>query len=107
MSGQALHDQAFLARAIAQGRGSARADLVLKGGRIYDLVTGALTPSDVAICGDRIVGTHGDYSGAVEIDVRGKVIVLVAADNLIRGASGVAVQNFNLMFGYPETTGLW
>ena len=39
--------------------------------------------------------------------VRGKVIVLVAADNLIRGASGVAVQNFNLMFGYPETTGLW
>ncbi len=39
--------------------------------------------------------------------VRGKVIVLVAEDNLIRGASGVAVQNFNLMFGYPETTALW
>ena len=39
--------------------------------------------------------------------VRGKVIVLVAEDNLIRGASGVAVQNFNLMFGYPETIALW
>ena len=39
--------------------------------------------------------------------VRGKIIVLVAEDNLIRGASGVAVQNFNLMFGYPETTALW
>ena len=38
--------------------------------------------------------------------VRGKVVVLAAEDNLVRGASGVAVQNFNLMFGYAETTGL-
>lgn len=38
--------------------------------------------------------------------VRGKILVLAAEDNLIRGASGVAVQNFNLMFGFPETTGL-
>ena len=38
--------------------------------------------------------------------VRGKVIVLAAEDNLVRGASGVAVQNFNLMFGHGETTGL-
>jgi N-acetyl-gamma-glutamyl-phosphate reductase len=39
--------------------------------------------------------------------VRGKVIVLACEDNLVRGASGVAVQNFNRMFGYEETTGLW
>ncbi len=38
--------------------------------------------------------------------VRGKVLVLAAEDNLIRGASGVAVQNFNRVFGFPETTGL-
>jgi N-acetyl-gamma-glutamyl-phosphate reductase len=38
--------------------------------------------------------------------VRGKVLVLAAEDNLIRGASGVAVQNFNRMFGFPETTAL-
>ena len=69
------HDPAFLARAIAQGRGAAPADLVLKGGRVFDLVTGALTQTDVAICGDRIVGTHGDYSGARQIDARGKIIV--------------------------------
>ena len=69
------HDAAFLARAIAQGRGAAPADLVLKGGRIFDLVTGALTASDVAICGDRIVGTHGDYAGLREIDARGAIIV--------------------------------
>jgi N-acetyl-gamma-glutamyl-phosphate reductase len=38
--------------------------------------------------------------------VRGRIVVLSAEDNLIRGASGVAVQNFNRMYGYPETTAL-
>jgi len=41
---------AFLKRAIEQGRGLAGADVVLKGGRIFDLVSGELVPSDVAIC---------------------------------------------------------
>jgi N-acetyl-gamma-glutamyl-phosphate reductase len=35
-----------------------------------------------------------------------RVILISAIDNLIKGASGAAVQNFNLMFGYDETTGL-
>lgn len=39
--------------------------------------------------------------------VRGKILILACLDNLIKGASGVAVQNFNLMYGYPETTGLF
>ena len=38
--------------------------------------------------------------------VRGKILVLACLDNLVKGASGVAVQNFNLMFGHPETTAL-
>jgi len=38
--------------------------------------------------------------------VRGRIVLLVAEDNLIRGASGVAVQNFNLMYGYDECQGL-
>jgi N-acetyl-gamma-glutamyl-phosphate reductase len=38
--------------------------------------------------------------------VGGHVIVLSAIDNLVKGAAGVAVQNFNLMFGFPETTAL-
>ena len=66
---------AFLSRAIEQGQALAEADLVLKGGRIFDLVSGELARSDVAVCGDRIVGTFGEYRGAREIDVRGKVIV--------------------------------
>jgi N-acetyl-gamma-glutamyl-phosphate reductase len=39
--------------------------------------------------------------------VRGRIVILCALDNLIRGASGVAVQNFNRMYGFEETTALW
>ena len=38
--------------------------------------------------------------------VRDRIVVLACEDNLVRGASGVAVQNFNLMFGYDEKTAL-
>jgi len=38
--------------------------------------------------------------------VRGKLILLACTDNLIKGASGVAVQNFNLMYGFDETAAL-
>jgi len=44
-----------------------------------------------------------DVTGRV---VRGCVITISCLDNLIKGASGAAVQNFNLMYGYPETTAL-
>lgn len=36
----------------------------------------------------------------------GQLILMSAEDNLIKGASGQAVQNFNLAHGFPETTGL-
>src|SRR5262249_13535513 len=38
--------------------------------------------------------------------VRDRFVVLACEDNLIRGASGVAVQNFNRMYGYDEKTAL-
>lgn len=37
---------------------------------------------------------------------RGKVVVVSCIDNLVKGASGAAVQNFNLMYGFPEATAL-
>jgi adenine deaminase len=64
-----------LKSAIAQGAGRVPADLVLKGGSIFDLVTGTLRQSDVAISGDRIVGIDATYKGRQEIDASGKVIV--------------------------------
>ena len=36
----------------------------------------------------------------------GRVIVMSALDNLVKGAAGQAVQNMNVMFGIDETTGL-
>ena len=35
-----------------------------------------------------------------------RVVIVAAIDNLVKGAAGQAVQNLNLMFGWPETDGL-
>jgi N-acetyl-gamma-glutamyl-phosphate reductase len=44
---------------------------------------------------------------ALRFDPRtGQVVIISVIDNLVRGASGQAVQNMNLMFGLPEETGL-
>ena len=67
--------KAGLSKRIAQGRGQTPADLVLKGGRVLDLITGDLVETDVAICGDTIVGVFGSYHGQREVDVTGKVLV--------------------------------
>ena len=64
-----------LSSAITQGRGTAPADLVLKGGRFLDLVSGRLVSSDIAISSDRIVGTFGEYAGSEVIDATDKVVV--------------------------------
>jgi N-acetyl-gamma-glutamyl-phosphate reductase len=38
--------------------------------------------------------------------VRGRVVTISCLDNLIKGASGAAVQNFNILYDYPETLAL-
>jgi N-acetyl-gamma-glutamyl-phosphate reductase len=43
---------------------------------------------------------------AVHTVAETRVIVLSVIDNLVKGAAGQAVQNLNLMFGFPESTGL-
>lgn len=45
------------------------------------------------------IGVAGDR-------VAGRVVVVSTLDNLCKGSSGQALQNANLMLGYPETTGL-
>jgi N-acetyl-gamma-glutamyl-phosphate reductase len=53
-----------------------------------------------------VVGTNV-IEIAWRLDPRtGRLIVLSAEDNLVKGASGQAVQSMNLMSGLPETTGL-
>jgi len=67
--------RASLGDRIDQGAGRAPAELVLRGGRILDLVTGAFFQGDVAICGDTIVGTCGTYDAKEVIDVAGRILV--------------------------------
>lgn len=64
-----------LSDVIAQGRGLAPADLVLRGGRVFDVITGALLEGDVAICGGLIVGVFDSYEGREVVDVTGKILV--------------------------------
>jgi len=48
----------------------------------------------------------GGEPGAADNGAPRKVVVFAAEDNMIKGASGQAVQNMNAMFGLEETTGL-
>ena len=51
-------------------------------------------------------GSNMTFIGVARDRVPGRAIVVSALDNLIKGASGQAVQNMNLMMGWPETLGL-
>jgi len=64
-----------LSRQIAVGAGREPADLVIKNVRLLDVITGAITPSDIAIVGDRIVGTHASYEGVTTIEGGGRFAV--------------------------------
>jgi len=51
------------------------ADLVIKGTRFLNVVTGEIVASDIAIAGDTIVGTYASYKGKREIDGRKLICV--------------------------------
>ena len=64
-----------LINSISQSVGEKKVDLVLKGGQIFNVVTGELLTGDVAISGDTIVGTYDEYDGQNVIDLKGRIIV--------------------------------
>ena len=59
---------------------------------------------------DELPGTkqvaHTNFCDVTVRQVGEKAVVISAIDNLVKGASGAAVQNFNLMYNFPETTAL-
>jgi N-acetyl-gamma-glutamyl-phosphate reductase len=60
-----------------------------------------LTPGPKAVSGSNIC----DVSVAVDQD-NGRVVLIGSIDNLMKGQAGVALQNINIMYGFPETLGL-
>jgi len=51
-------------------------------------------------------GSNMTMIGVAKDRIPGRAIVISALDNLVKGASGQAIQNMNLMMGFPETMGL-
>ena len=51
-------------------------------------------------------GCNMIFIGVAKDRIEGRAIICAALDNLAKGASGQAVQNMNLMLGFPETLGL-
>ncbi len=51
-------------------------------------------------------GSNMTFIGIAADRIAGRAIIGSALDNLTKGASGQAVQNMNLMLGFPETMGL-
>ena len=51
-------------------------------------------------------GSNMTLIGVAADRIAGRAIIIAALDNLTKGASGQAVQNMNLMLGFPETLGL-
>ena len=51
-------------------------------------------------------GSNFVHIGGFEIDETGRLVMLSAIDNLVKGASGQAIQNMNIILGIDETSGL-
>lgn len=97
-------DRGILATVYARPRGNASEP------QLFDALRAAYGSEPFVRVVDHLPGTK-DTSGTNYCDitvrrVRDRVVLITCIDNLIKGAAGAAVQNFNLMFGYPEATAL-
>jgi N-acetyl-gamma-glutamyl-phosphate reductase len=51
-------------------------------------------------------GSNYVQIGVIADRIKSRAIVISVLDNLVKGSAGQAMQNLNLMLGFPETTGL-
>lgn len=65
-----------------------------------------LLPEGVAPATRMVRGSNHAVINVFADRVPGRAIVIAAIDNLVKGSSGQAIQNMNVMFGFPETRGL-
>jgi N-acetyl-gamma-glutamyl-phosphate reductase len=65
-----------------------------------------LLPEGQAPATRHVRGSNHCLIGVFEDRVPGRAILVSVLDNLVKGAAGQAVQNFNVTFGLPETMGL-
>ena len=53
-----------------------------------------------------VLNTNNCEISICETRIKNKLIIFSSIDNLIKGASGQAIQNMNILFNFPETLGL-
>ena len=97
-------DRGILTTAYAQPRGT------LSGEPLISLYREFYRGEPFVRVVDRLPGTkdvaHTNFCDVTVREVRGRIVAVSVIDNLIKGASGAALQNFNLMHGFDERTGL-
>ena len=65
-----------------------------------------VVPEGVSPATRHVRGSNHCLIGVFPDRLAGRAILISVIDNLVKGASGQAIQSMNLMYGLPETTGL-
>lgn len=98
----------MLATSYVQLRGGATADALLKelSYRFADEPFVHVLPGGGSPHTRHVRGSNHAVIGVFPDRLEGRAIVISVIDNLVKGASGQAIQNLNVMLGWPETLGL-
>lgn len=92
---------------VRTAKGAKAADLRAELNRVYqDEPFVGVLPEGVVPATRHVRGSNFCLMNVFDDRLPGRVIVTSVIDNLVKGASGQALQNMNLMFGLPETTNL-
>jgi N-acetyl-gamma-glutamyl-phosphate reductase len=65
-----------------------------------------VAPKSVIPRTQNVRGSNHVQIGVFPDRIKGRAIVVATLDNLVKGSAGQAIQNMNLMFAWPEVTGL-
>ena len=65
-----------------------------------------VAPKGVLPQTQNVRGSNYVQIGVIADRIKGRAIVISTLDNLVKGSAGQAIQNMNLMLGFPETTAL-
>lgn len=66
----------------------------------------SITPEGVVPATRHVRGSNNALIGVFEDRVPGRAIIIAVIDNLVKGSSGQAIQNMNVMYGFDETLSL-
>ena len=99
-------NRGILATIYVRSRAGAEAMRAALAARYADEPFVRVQPAGAAPATRHVRGSNHCFIGVFDDRIEGRAILISAIDNLVKGASGQAIQNMNLMHALPETTGL-